>query len=73
MLYANNNRSSSKSKYIGIKFLVVKERIQSGQMSIEHIGTNSMVANQLTKGLSPKILHEHTAHMDVISFDDMLV
>jgi len=31
ILYSNNNRSSTKSKHIDIKFLVVKERVQSGQ------------------------------------------
>ncbi|RVW23097.1 Retrovirus-related Pol polyprotein from transposon TNT 1-94 [Vitis vinifera] len=30
VLYSNNNRSSTKSKYIDIKFLVVKEKVQSG-------------------------------------------
>ena len=42
VMYSNYNRSSSKSKHIDIKFLAVKERIQSGQICIEHIGTNSM-------------------------------
>ena len=37
--YSNNNRSSCKSKHIEIKFLVVKERVQSGKVSIEHIRT----------------------------------
>ena len=43
-MYFNNSRSSLKSKHIDIKFLVVKERVQSGQVFIEHIGTNSMIA-----------------------------
>ena len=73
VLYSNNNRSSSKSKHIDIKFLVVKEIVQNGQISIEHIGTNSMIADPLTKGLSPKVFHEHTARMSVLSFYDMLV
>ena len=30
VLYSNNNKNSSKLKYNDIKFLVVKERIQSG-------------------------------------------
>nr|CAN71504.1 hypothetical protein VITISV_021017 [Vitis vinifera] len=47
-LYSKNNRSSSKSKHIDIKFLVVKERVQSLQVSIEHISTNSMIADLLT-------------------------
>jgi hypothetical protein len=53
MLYSNNNRSLSKFKHIDIKFLVVKERVQSGLISIEHIGTTSMLADPLTKGLIP--------------------
>ena len=71
VLYFNNNRSSTKSKFINIKFIVVKERVQSGLISIEHIGTNSMIANPLTKGLSPKVFHEHTTHIDVVSLQDM--
>ena len=34
VLYSNNNKSSSKSKHIDIKFLIVKERVQNGQLSI---------------------------------------
>ena len=70
-LYSKNNRSSSKSKHIDIKFLVVKERVQSGQVSIEHISTNSMIADPLTKGLPPKVFHEHVAQMGVLSLDDI--
>ena len=72
VLYSNNNRSTVKSKHIDIKFLVVKERIQSGQLSIEHIGTNSMIADPLTKGVPPKVFHEHTAHMGVVPLEDIL-
>ena len=71
VLYSNNNKSSTKSKFIDTKFLVVKERVQSGLISIEHIGTNSMIADPLTKGLPPKVFHEHTAHMGVVSLQDM--
>ena len=67
VLYSNNNRSSMKSKFIDIKFLVVKERVQSGLISIEHIGTNPMIADPMTKGLPPKVFHKHTAHMGVVS------
>ncbi|KAH1091569.1 hypothetical protein J1N35_018826, partial [Gossypium stocksii] len=54
VLYSNNNRSSSKPKHIDIKFFVVKERVQNAQISIKHVGTNSMIVNLLTKGLPPK-------------------
>ena len=71
VLYSNNNRSFTKSKYIDIKFLIVKERVQSGQLSTEHIGTNSMIANLLTKGLPPKMFHEYVARMSVVSLKDI--
>ena len=70
-MYSNNNRSSSKSKFIDIKFLIVKERVQNGQISIEHLGTNSMIADPLTKGLPPKVFHEHTTHMGVLELKDI--
>ena len=57
VLYSNNNRSSTKSKHIEIKFLIVKERVQSGQLPIQHIGTNSMIADPLTKGVPPKVFY----------------
>ena len=71
VMYSNNNKSFSKSKYIDIKFLVVKEIVQSGQVFIEHICTNSMIADPLTKGLTPTVIHEHTTRMGVILSNDM--
>ena len=73
VLYSDNNRSSIKSKHIDIKFLVVKEMVQSGQISIEHLGINSMIADPLIKGLPPKVFHEHVAHMGVLPFEESLV
>ena len=73
VLYSNKNRSSTKSKHIDIKFLVVKERVQSRQISIEHLGTNSMIVDPLTKGLPPKVFHKHVAHMSVLQFEESLV
>ena len=71
MLYSNNNRSSMKSEYIDIKYLVIKERVHSGQLSIEHIGTDSMIADPLTKGLPLKTFHEHITRMSVVSLKDI--
>ena len=72
-LHAKNNKSSSKSKHIKSSFLVLKERVQSLQVSIEHISTNLMIADPLTKGLPPKVFHEHVARMGVVHLSDMLV
>ena len=73
VLYSNNNINSSKSKHIDIKFLVVKERVHNGQLSIEHIGTNSMIADSLTKGLPPSILLVWVSYcMRIFSFSRSL-
>ena len=53
--------------------MVVKERIQNGQLSIEHIETNFMIADPLTKRVPLKVFHEHVAHIDVASFDNVSV
>ena len=71
VLHSNNNKSSIKSKYIDIKFLVIKERVQSGQLSIEHISTYSIIVDPLIKGVPPKMFHEHTACMDVVLLKDI--
>ncbi|KAL0833912.1 hypothetical protein Bca101_085801 [Brassica carinata] len=70
VMYSNNNRSSVKSKFVDIKYRVVKEWVQSGKFTIEHLGTNSMIADPLTKGIVPKVFHEHTAHMGILVFGD---
>ena len=64
-MYSNNTRSSSKSKHIEIKFLIGKERVQSSQMFIEEHWYKLLIADPLTKGLPPKVFHEHTTHMGI--------
>ena len=54
VLYSNNNGSSTKSKHIDIKFLAVKEKVQSGHIFEEHLGTYSMIVDPLTKELPPR-------------------
>ena len=73
VLFSNNNRSLTKSKHIDIKYLVVKERIQNGDVSTEHIRTNSMIADPLTKGLLPKSFLDHVTHMGISSFGRTLI
>ena len=73
IIYPNNNRSNTKSRHVDIKFLVVKEKVQNGQILIEHIGTKSMVPCPLTIGLLPKVFHEHVAHIGVSQFSNSML
>lgn len=65
--------SLSKPKYRGIKFLVIKEKFQSGEVFIKYIKISSMVPDLLSKGLLPKVFHEHAARISIIPIDDIFV
>lgn len=47
--------------------------VQSRQISIEHLGTNSMISDALAKGLPLKVFHDHIAHMGVLWFEEYLI
>lgn len=49
-----------------LKYLSVKEEMQNKRVSIEHIGTDLMIADLLTKGLPPKTFIGHVERMGVI-------
>jgi hypothetical protein len=68
--FSKNNKRSSRSKHMHIKYLVVREKILELQTSIIHIATEEMIAGPLTKGLPPKVFKEHVTHMGLVeSFD----
>jgi len=50
---AKNNKSDSRSKHIDINYLVIKKCIKEKKVVIEHISTDLMIANSLTKGMPP--------------------
>ena len=49
-----------------LKYFVVKEEVHKQKVSIEHISTNFMIADPLTKGLLPKFFNEHVERMGII-------
>jgi len=61
VFYAHNNKSSGAAKHIDIKFYVVKKQVQDQTICLEHIRTNKMLADPLTKGLPPNMFREHLA------------
>jgi hypothetical protein len=44
----------------------VKEKVQDQTIEIEHIESEQMLADPLTKGLPPKVLREHLAGMGLM-------
>ena len=60
---AHNNKSSGDAKHIDIKFYVVKEQVHDQIICLEHVRTNKMLADPLTKSLAPNVFREHLAGM----------
>ncbi|WKA10964.1 hypothetical protein VitviT2T_028504 [Vitis vinifera] len=73
VLYSNNNKISTGSKHMKIKYLTVKDLVKKGNIMIEHIRIGSMLADPLTKGLKPITFKEHVVNMSVIKSFESLV
>jgi hypothetical protein len=61
--YAHNNKSSDAAKHIDIKYYVVKDKVWDLIISLEHISTEKMLVDPLTKDLPPNVFTEHVASM----------
>ena len=60
---AKNNKSGSRSKHIDIKYLAIREHVREMKMVIEHISTELMIVDPLTKGMPPKYFKDHVVQM----------
>ena len=60
---AKNNKSGSRSKHIDIKYLATKERVKENKVVIEHVSTELMIAELLTKGMPPLRFKDHVVSM----------
>ncbi|KAK8574853.1 hypothetical protein V6N12_062531 [Hibiscus sabdariffa] len=65
---AKNNKSGSgsRSKHIDIKYLAIRERVKEKKVVIEHISTEQMLADPLTKGMPPHKLKDHVVTMGLV-------
>ena len=67
IFFSKNDRYSTGAKHMDLKYLSVKENVQNQRVQIVHIGTNDMIADPLTKGLSPKTFIGHVSEMGVVA------
>ncbi|XP_060195238.1 secreted RxLR effector protein 161-like [Lycium barbarum] len=72
VFYSKNNKSSSVSKHMEIKYLVVRDMVKGKDIVIEHISTDLMLADPLTKGLRPVVFKQHVDNMGVVESFDLL-
>lgn len=66
VFFSKNDKYSKGAKHMDLKYLAVKEEVQKHRVSIEHIGTDMMIADPLTKGLPPKTFSGHAVEMGII-------
>ena len=64
---AKNNKSGSRSKHVDIKYLAIRERVKKKKVVIEHINTELMLVDSLTKDLPPSRFKDHVGRMGLSS------
>ena len=58
VFFSKNDKYSKGAKHMELKYFAVKE-VQKRKVSIEHISTDLMIGDPLTKGLPPKLYAGH--------------
>ena len=66
VFFSKNDKYSNGAKHMDLKYLSIKEEVQKRRVLIEHIGTDLMIADPLTKGLPPKTFIGHVERMGVM-------
>ena len=65
--FCKNNESRSRNKGIDIKYLNMRENIKRHEVSIEHLSTELMIVDPMTKSLPVKQFKSHVEHMRLIN------
>ena len=72
VFHTKNNKASSGSKHLELKYLTVRDLVKEGNIVVKHIDTNSMLADPLTKGLKPIVFKSHVENMGIVSSFNVL-
>jgi hypothetical protein len=60
-LHKNGKSSSNKTTHMKIRYFLIKDKVGSGELEIQHLPTDSMWADMLTKPLQGKLLKKFRA------------
>nr|CAN71215.1 hypothetical protein VITISV_025916 [Vitis vinifera] len=64
---AKNNKSGSRIKHIDIKYLAIREHVKEKKVVVEHISTELMIVDPLTKSMPPLKFKDHIVNMGLSS------
>jgi len=67
VFFSKIDKYSKSAKHMELKYFVVKEEVKKRRVSIEHISTDLMIVDSLTKGLPPKLYVGHVKNMGIMS------
>ncbi|KAL0373177.1 UNVERIFIED_CONTAM: Secreted RxLR effector protein [Sesamum calycinum] len=67
IFFSKNNKSGSRNKHIDIKYFVVREKVNKKEIVIQHIRTELMVADPITKALSSNSYKNHVDRMSLVN------
>ena len=56
---ANNNRTTTKSRHIHRRFLVVRDYVEQGEIIVQHVATDLNTADIFTKPLFTEAFRRH--------------
>ena len=70
--FVKNMNFSSRNKHIGVKYLLVLDKVEQGLIEVPHLPTQLMIADPLTKGISPGLFKEHVSSMGVLESLDSI-
>ena len=57
-LSENGVASSSRTRHIDIRYFFIQDRVENGDVKVEHLNTKSMVADYLTKPLVGELFYK---------------
>ena len=66
VFFSKNNKRSSGSKNIDVKYFAVRESVRDGEIEVVKIGTKDQLADPLTKALPVSTFIEHINTMGVL-------
>lgn len=65
IFFSKNDKYLKGSKHMELKYFVIEEEVQKHRVLIEHISTNLMAVDPLTKGLLSKKFGEHVKKIGI--------
>ena len=72
IFFTRNNKSFSRSKHFELKYLTVRDLVKKGDIVVEYLNTESMLADHLTKCLRPICFVRHVENMGILHSFDVL-